>query len=66
VALDTVGLSVIDIKRGQMGMETIADAKPDQDSLFVRMQPEFIEISGLLGLGIGDESKIDLRKIALS
>jgi uncharacterized protein (DUF362 family) len=66
VAVDTVGLSVIDIKRGQMGMETIADAKPDQDSLFVRMQPEFIEISGLLGLGIGDESKIELRKIALA
>ena len=66
VAVDAVGLSVIDIKRGQMGMEPIADAKPDQDSLFVRMQPEFIEISGLLGLGESDESKIDLRKINLA
>ena len=65
VAVDTVGLAVIDRKRGQMGMEPIAAAKPDQDSLFVRMQPEFIEIAGLLGLGVGDESKIDLKKIAL-
>jgi hypothetical protein len=29
------------------------------------MQPEFIEIAGVLGLGVSDESKIDLRKIAL-
>lgn len=66
VAVDTVGLSVIDLKRGQMGMEPIVDAKPDQDSVFARMQPEFIEIAGVLGLGVSDESKIDLRKITLS
>lgn len=65
VAVDVVGLSVIDRKRGQMGMEPIAAAKPDADSLFVRMQPEFIEIAGLLGLGVSDEAKIDLRKIKL-
>lgn len=66
VALDTIGVSVIDAKRGQMGMEPLVHAKPDQDSLFARMQPEFVEISGLLGLGVSDESKIDLRKIALA
>lgn len=66
VALDTIGVSVIDTKRGQMGMEPLMHAKPDQDSLFARMQPEFIEIAGLLGLGVGDESKIDLRKVALA
>ncbi len=65
VAVDTVGLAVIDAKRGQMGMEPIVDAKPDQDSVFARMQPEFIELAGLLGLGVGDESKIDVRKIKL-
>lgn len=65
VALDTIGVSVIDMKRGQMGMEPLVHAKPDQDSLFARMQPEFVEISGLLGLGVSDESKIDVRKIAL-
>lgn len=65
VAVDTVGLAVIDLKRGQMGMEPIVDAKPDQDSVFARMQPEFIELAGLLGLGVSDESKIDLRKIKL-
>lgn len=65
VAVDAIGLSVIDAKRGQMGMEPIVDAKPDQDSVFARMQPEFIEIAGVLGLGVSDESKIDLRKITL-
>lgn len=29
-------------------------------------QPEFIEISGLLDLGEGDESKIDLRKTKIA
>jgi uncharacterized protein (DUF362 family) len=66
VAVDTIGLEVINTKRGQMGMEAIVDAKPDQDSVFARMQPEFIEIAGGLGLGISNESKIDLRKIVLS
>jgi hypothetical protein len=30
------------------------------------MQPEFIEIAGGLGLGVSNESRIDLRKIALA
>ncbi len=66
VAVDTIGLEVIDTKRAQSGMQPIALAPADDDSLFVRMQPEYIEIAGLLGLGESDPEKIDLKSIALS
>jgi len=66
VAVDRVGWTVLDRKREEMGMLPIALAPNDEDSLFVRMQPEFVELAGLLGLGESDESKIDLRKIRLS
>ncbi len=66
VAVDTIGLSVIDAKRAQMGMQAIALAYADQDSVFVRMQPEFIEIAGVLGLGESNEAKIDLRTFKLA
>ncbi|MCC7499590.1 MAG: DUF362 domain-containing protein [Bryobacterales bacterium] len=65
VALDRTGLTVIDDKREQVGMKPIALAYRDKDSNFVRMQPEHIEIAGLLGLGESDESKINLKKITL-
>lgn len=65
VAVDRVGWTVLDQKREQMGMQPIALAPADEDSVFVRMQPEFVEIAGMLGLGESDEKKIDLRKIRL-
>ena len=54
------GIHVVDVrvKRADLPMEV-------QASVFARMQPEFIELAGLLGLGVGDESKIDVRKIKL-
>ncbi|MBI4877359.1 MAG: DUF362 domain-containing protein [Acidobacteria bacterium] len=66
VALDAIGLGIIDGKRHEAGMAPIALAQADQDSLYVRMQPEFIEIAGVLGLGESDESKIDLRPVKLT
>lgn len=66
VALDQVGLQVIDAKRLSIGMEKIADAKPDPLSTFVRMQPEHIDIAGALGLGEHDLKKIDWRKFKLA
>jgi len=66
VAMDKIGLDVIDAKRKALGMEKIADAKPDPLSRFVRMQPEYIEIAGGLGLGEADPKKIDLRKFSLA
>jgi len=65
VAVDRVGWTVLDRKREEMGMQPIALAPADEDSVFVRMQPEFVEIAGMLGLGESDEKKIDLRKIKL-
>lgn len=65
VALDRIGWNVLDMKRGQMGMAPIALAPDDQDSNFIRMQPEHVELAGMLGLGVADEEKIDLRRIRL-
>jgi hypothetical protein len=44
-------------------MLPIATAKPDKDSEFLNMQVEHIEIAGTLGLGMYDDSKIDVRRL---
>jgi uncharacterized protein (DUF362 family) len=66
VALDHICWKEIDQKRLSVGMKPIAEAKPDQFSTFLNRQPEHIEIAGALGLGVFQESKIDLRRIPLS
>ncbi len=66
VALDRIGWKIIDEKRKQMGMKPVGEAPPDQDSEFYRMQPEHVEIAGVLGLGEFDETKIDWRKFSLT
>ena len=66
VALDKTGWRALDKKRAEVGMPLIADAKPDKDSSFVRMQPEHVEISGALGLGEWDDKKIDVRSFTLA
>ena len=65
VAMDTIGLEVIDEKRMQAGMQAIALAPSDDDSVFTRMQPEYIEIAGLLGLGESNRNKIELKAVHL-
>jgi hypothetical protein len=66
VAMDRVGWNVLDSKRLEMGMQPLALAPADDDSRFVRMQPEHVDIAALIGLGEGDERKIDLRRVTLS
>jgi uncharacterized protein (DUF362 family) len=66
VAVDRVAWTVIDNKREQSGMKPIALAYADDDSVFTRMQPEFIEIAGALGLGESDEEKINLKRVKLA
>lgn len=66
VAVDRIGWSVLDRKRHEAGMQPIALAYRDKDSNFVRMQPEHVEIAGLLGLGESNESKIDLKQVRLA
>jgi uncharacterized protein (DUF362 family) len=66
VAMDHIGWKVLDEKRLAVGAAKIADAKPDPDSRFVRMQPEHVEIAGSLGLGVWDEARIDVRRLKLT
>ena len=66
VAVDRNAWTVIINKREQSGMKPIALAYADDDSVFTRMQPEFIEIAGALGLGESDEEKIDLKRVKLA
>ncbi len=66
VAMDRIGLQVLDAQRVKMGKLPIALATVDDDSRFVRMQPEHIDIAGLLGLGEGDLSKIQLKQFKLA
>ena len=66
VALDRIGWKAIDEKRLQQGMATIAEAKPDQHSTFLRRQPEHVEIAGALGLGEWDENKIEIKRFELA
>jgi hypothetical protein len=65
VALDRIGWRAIDEKRVAMGLAPVAEAKPDADSTFFRMQPEHVEIAGALGLGEFDGKKIELKRVTL-
>ncbi|MES1257588.1 MAG: DUF362 domain-containing protein [Acidobacteriota bacterium] len=65
VALDKTGLRVIDAKRQQMGMLPLALAKPDADSHYLNSQIEHIEIAGMLGLGVFEDDKIQLKRFRL-
>ncbi len=66
VAMDRTGWTALDAERVARGMKPIALAYQDKDSRFVRMQPEHVEIAGLLGLGESDPAKIDVRKVTLA
>ena len=66
VAVDKTGWAVLDAKRVEKGMATIALSKPDADSTFLNCQPEHIEIAGALGLGVFDDKKIERKKFDLA
>lgn len=66
VALDKTGLKVIDAKRAEVGMASIALSKPDNASHYLNCQVEHIEIAGQLGLGVFDDKKIDVKRFTLS
>ena len=63
VALDKTGLAAIDAQRALAGMPSVALSKPDKDSTFMNCQVEHIEIAGMLGLGVFDDKKIDVRRL---
>ncbi len=66
VALDKTGLKVIDARRAEAGMASIALSKPDDDSHYLNCQVEHIEIAGQLGLGTFDDKKIEVNRFTLS
>jgi uncharacterized protein (DUF362 family) len=66
VALDHVGWKLIDERRQQAGLKSIAESKPDQHSTFLNRQVEHIEIAGALGLGEWDEKKVEVKRLDLS
>lgn len=66
VALDKTGLKVIDAKRQEVGMATVALSKPDSASHYLNCQVEHIEIAGALGLGEFNDSKIHVSQIRLA
>ena len=65
VALDKVGWEVIDAKRAEVGRDPVGQARPDEDSRFYRMQPEHVEIAGVVGLGVFDDDRIERRAVEL-
>lgn len=66
VALDKTGLKVIDAKRQQAGMASIALSKPDDASHFLNCQVEHIEIAGMLGLGEFSDERIKVSRVRLA
>jgi hypothetical protein len=66
VALDKTGWKVIDAKRKDMGMASVALSKPDGASHFLNCQVEHIEIAGMMGLGQFDDDKINVKQVKLA
>lgn len=66
VSLDKTGLKVIDAKRREVGMPSIALSKPDSASHYLNCQVEHIEIAGMLGLGMFADDKINVSRIRLA
>jgi uncharacterized protein (DUF362 family) len=65
VAIDRIGLQVIDEKRIASGMKPTAEAGPDEFDHFERKQPEYIDIAGKAGLGESERTKIEFRKLTV-
>ena len=66
VALDKTGLKVIDAKRAEVGMTSIALSKPDRRESLLECQVEHIEIAGMLQLGMFDDDKINVKRINMA
>ncbi len=66
VALDKTGWKVIDEKRAEVGVPSIALLKPDEDSQWLNCQVEHIELAGNMGLGVYDDEEIRVKRISLT
>ncbi len=66
VAIDKTGWKVLDAKRAEVGMASIALSKPDAASHYLNCQVEHVEIAGMLGLGEFDDKRIDVKRVELT
>jgi hypothetical protein len=72
VAMDRIGWEIIDAKRASKALPPVAESRwqpPRNDEEHRRnsfRQPEHIELSAALGLGVFDRERIDFRKLDLS
>ena len=64
--MDKTGWRAIDARRAEVGRPPIALLKPDADSVRLNCQVEHIELAGNIGLGVFDDSKIQLRRVSLA
>jgi uncharacterized protein (DUF362 family) len=65
VAIDRIGWKALDEKRVAAGRQPVALARPDEDSRFLNMQPEHVEIAGAMGMGEFDEKNINWVKLRI-
>jgi uncharacterized protein (DUF362 family) len=65
VALDRIGWKELDSRRVEAGRQPVALARPDEDSRFLNMQPEHVEIAGAMGLGEFDDRKINWLRLTI-
>jgi uncharacterized protein (DUF362 family) len=72
VAMDRIGWEVVDQKRLAMGLPVVAESRwivpkdPGEQRRHSFRQPEHIELSAALGLGVFDREKIELYRCDLS
>jgi uncharacterized protein (DUF362 family) len=60
VAVDHIGMIVIDQQRESVGLARVSEAFAGKSATMFR-QPEHIELSGIMGLGVFAEKNIDFR-----
>ena len=66
VALDKIGLKVVNAKRAEVGMPPVEQPTPGDPPERFLGQSEHIEFAAAIGLGIFDDAKIELKEFQLS
>jgi hypothetical protein len=65
VAVDKIGWRVVDAKRKQEGLPPVAETAPGDRFNNYWGQPQHIELASKLGLGVFDDAKLDVKRLAV-
>ena len=65
VALDKTAWRDIDERRARAGMPSVSFQRPDSISEWLHCQVEHIELAGQLGLGVYEDSRIDVQRLVI-